>query len=52
MYKELEKDIDSYNKSNNNGKGSKYRICITDKSYQENYNNIDWSNGEKSNKTN
>ena len=40
MYKELEKDIDSYNKSNNNGKGSKSRFLTTDKQYQENYNRI------------
>jgi len=38
MDKRLDKDINKYNQVN--GKGDSYRIPVTDKQYQENYNKI------------
>ena len=40
MYSELEKDIDNFSKNSGDGKGSLYRIPLTDKKYQANYNKI------------
>ena len=37
---------------NGAGKGDWYRVDMCDEQYKKNYDLIDWSNGEKSNKTN